>query len=77
MKNMIIEKMTYCILNDFVLYQLNSIPKVDIGRLASYLYFTIKVKNCTPASIMVPSAFHDVSNDIRQLEENVEYGESV
>ncbi len=57
--------MTYCILNYFVLYQLNSIPKVDIERLASYLYFTIKVRNCTPTSIMVPSAFRDVSNDIK------------
>ncbi len=59
--------MTYCILNYFVFYQLNSIPKVDIVHLASYLYFTIKVKNCAPTSIMVPSAFHD----IRKLKENI------
>ncbi len=65
--------MTYCILNYFVLYHLNSIPKVDIATLASYLYFTIKVKNCTPASIMVLSALHD----IRKLKENVEHGESI
>ncbi len=73
MKNMIIEKMAYCILNYFVLYPLNNIPKVDIAPLASYLYSTIKVKNCTPASIMVPSAFHD----IRKLKENVEHGEII
>ncbi len=69
--------MTYCIFNYFVLYQLNSIPKVDIARLASYLYVTIKMENCTPASIMVPSAFHYISNDIRKLKENVENGENV
>ncbi len=49
------------------MYQLNSIPKIDIVHLASYLYFIIKVKNCTLASIMVPSAFHD----IRKLKENI------
>ncbi len=55
------------------MYPLNNVPKVDIAPLASYLYFTIKVKNCTPASIMVPSAFRD----IKKLKENVEYGESI
>lgn len=69
--------MVYCILNYFVLYQLNSITKVDIAHVASYLYFTIKVGNCTLAGIMVLSAFHDIYNDIKKLNENVKHGENI
>lgn len=48
----------YCILNYFVLCQLKSTPKVDMVHLASYLYSTIKVKNCIPTSIMLPLIFN-------------------